>query len=282
MATKATVGNVEILAFVDVTPPPFDPSRFFPGASETQWAPHKAEYLDKDGKFRTNFGFFALRSRDGIILVDTGLGAGPHQALGGVSGRLLDELGHQGIRPEDVTRVVITHFHGDHMGWNTTSEQGKYRPTFPKAKYLLPKGDWEYFTRPEILESPAGAPVKVRVLPLKDLGVVELVDGDYPVTREVSTLSTPGHTPGHISVVITSQGQKGIIIGDVMHSPVQILEPNWQMGADTDKELGVRSRNALLDRLEREGFVVGAGHFLINTNIGKVVRVGGRRYWQAL
>ncbi len=280
MSDRATVGNVEILAFVDVTPPPFETTQFFPDVSQEQWAPYKKDYLTPEGKFQTNFGFFILRSRGNIVLVDTGLGPGPHERMGGTRGTLMDKLKGKGIKPEDINSVVITHLHGDHIGWNVAQVGGKPKPTFPKAKYYIPKGDWEYYTKSDILtNTPA---VKANVVPLQELGVMELVGDNFKVTPELTTLFTPGHTPGHISILVSSQGQKGMVVGDLFHNAVQVTESDWLAGADTDKQLARKTRNTVLERLEKEGCIVAASHLLINKNIGKVVRLQGRRYWQVL
>ena len=278
-ATRTTVGNVEVLALVDVTPPPFEPNQFFPEVPLEAWAPYRDRYL-VDGKFQTNFSFFVLRSGGRVVLVDTGLGPGPHQRFGGITGQLMSGLKGVGVQPEDVSAVVITHLHGDHIGWNVTQEGGRPRPTFPRARYYVPRGDWEHFTRPEVLENTP--PVKANAVPLKDLGVLELVEGDYAVTEEISTLATPGHTPGHLSVVVSSGGQRAMVVGDLFHSAVQVTEDAWCAGADMDKPLARKTRREVLERLEREGFVVAAGHLVLGTSIGKVVRDKGRRSWQAL
>jgi glyoxylase-like metal-dependent hydrolase (beta-lactamase superfamily II) len=120
------------------------------------------------------------------------------------------------------------------------------------------------------------------VVPLEGLGVMELIEGEHTITPEISTVPTPGHTPGHINVIISSQGQKGVVVGDVLHSKVQVQEPGWCSRADIDRELGQRSREAMLERAEREDFIVAAGHFKPEDHFGRVIRVEGRRYWQVL
>lgn len=106
--------------------------------------------------------------------------------------------------------------------------------------------------------------------------------GEHHVTDEVTTLPTPGHTPGHMAIMINSQGERAIIVGDVLHSKVQVQESAWCAGVDVDKEASARSREDILDRAERDGAVVAAGHFHPTDNIGKVVRLEGKRYWQGL
>ena len=279
MADSTTIGNVEVLAFIDMVPPPREPGDFFPEVPPEAWEPYKDDHLEH-GRIQLYYGLFALRTQGRLVLVDTGMGPGPHPTRGNLTGNLLSLLGEQGIRPEDVSTVVHTHTHSDHVGWNVTYEGGRPRPTFPNARYLVPKADWDHFTVPSVLET---APyVRDSVVPLEALGVMELIEGEHTVSPEITTVPTPGHTPGHINVIITSQGQKGAVVGDVFHSKVQIQQPGWCASADIDKPLGQRSREAMLERFEREGFIVAAGHFKPDEHFGRVVRLQGRRYWQVL
>ena len=219
-------------------------------------------------------------SQGQVIMVDTGMGPGPHPTRGNLRGDLLNQLKSQGISPEDVTTVVHTHLHADHVGWNVTRESGQPKATFPRATYLAPRADWDYYTTPSVLET---APyIKESVLPLEGLGVMELIEGEHTITPEITTVPTPGHTPGHINVIISSLGEKGVVVGDLLHSRVQLQEPGWCSRADVDKELGLRSREAMLERFEREGFIMAAGHFKPEEHFGRVVRAQGRRFWQVV
>jgi len=119
------------------------------------------------------------------------------------------------------------------------------------------------------------------VWPLEELGLVELMQGEHSITRELTAVPTPGHTPGHVSILITSGGERALVLGDAAHSPVQIHEPDWVSRADMDPELTRQTRRALLDRLEREEIIVAAGHFQA-PGFGRIVRLQGRRYWQGL
>lgn len=124
-----------------------------------------------------------------------------------------------GVAPEAVDFVAITHLHGDHFGWSVTVENGRPRATFPRARYLVPRGDWDYYTRPDVLKSHTA--IQTSILPFKDLGAMDLVGDGYAITSEVTTLTAPGHTPGHLCVLITSLGEKGIVVGDLVHTSVQ-------------------------------------------------------------
>src|SRR2546426_7783013 len=119
------------------------------------------------------------------------------------------------------------------------------------------------------------------VWPLADLGLIEFMQGEQSLTRELTAVPTPGHTPGHMSILITSKGERALVLGDAAHSPVQVLEPDWVSRADMDPDLTRQTRKALLDRLEREKILVAAGHFEA-PGFGRIIRLQGRRYWQGL
>ena len=279
MADRITVGDVEVLALIDMIPPPYDPAEFFYRVPLEAWEPYKADVLE-DGRLQLYYGCFALRSRGQVVLVDTGMGPGPHPTRGNRCGDLLNQLMLQGVTTEDVTTVVHTHLHPDHVGWNLTQEGGQTRATFPRARYLVPRADWDYFTTPSVLET---APyVRDCVVPVEALGSMDLFDGEHVITPEISTLPTPGHTPGHVNVVISSQGQRAAVVGDLLHSIVQVREPGWSPRVDVDREQGRKSRETMLDRFELDGTIVAAGHFKPEEHFGRLVRLKGRRYWQSV
>lgn len=279
MIEKFTVGNIELGAVLDMIPPPRHPSDFFPDVTAEEWAPYADEVL-VDGQVQLYFGHFFVRSRGKTIMVDTGLGPGPHPTRGNVTGDLLNQLRLQGVKPEDVDIVVHTHLHADHVGWNLDLSGASPRPYFPNARYLVPRVDWDHFVKPENLEN---APwVRDSVMPLEGLGLIDFFDGEHDITDQVKTFATPGHTPGHHVVLVSSQGQHAMIVGDALHSRVQVQEPTWCAGVDTDKADSRRSREDLLRRAEGENYVVAAGHFHPDERVGRVILKGGRRYWQAL
>jgi glyoxylase-like metal-dependent hydrolase (beta-lactamase superfamily II) len=186
----------------------------------------------------------------------------------------------KGVDTADVDIVAHTHLHGDHVGWNIDYTSSQPAPTFPKARYLVPRLDWEHFTQPDVIGT---APqVTNSVIPLQGMGLMDLVDSEYNITDEVKTLSTPGHTPGHMVIVITSQGEKAMVVGDLLHNKAQVERPDWTAGVDTDKEASRLNRESILDQAEHEGYVIAAGHFHPNDHIGKVMRLEGKRFWQIL
>src|SRR6267143_1352218 len=119
------------------------------------------------------------------------------------------------------------------------------------------------------------------VWPLADLGLVEFMNGESSLTRALTTVPSPGHTPGHMCILITSRGERALVLGDAAHNPVQIQEPDWVSRADMDPDLTRLTRRALIERLEREQILVAAGHFRA-PGFGRIVRLEGRRYWRGL
>jgi glyoxylase-like metal-dependent hydrolase (beta-lactamase superfamily II) len=175
---------------------------------------------------------------------------------------------------------VMTHLHRDHVGWNVLREGQRYVPTFPNARYWMSRKDWDTSHQPDV--QPQRYPnAPTCVWPLEELGLVEFMQGEHGLTRELTAVPTPGHTPGHMSILVTSQGQRALVLGDAAHNPVQFEEPDWVSRADMDPELTRQTRKALLDRLEREEILVMAGHFQA-PGFGRVVSLNGRRYWRGL
>ncbi|MCE2462492.1 MAG: MBL fold metallo-hydrolase [Dehalococcoidia bacterium] len=274
---KVTIGNVEITSFTDGNLE-MDLCDFFPSIPNENWNPYE-NYLTPEHGVRFNLGSFLIRSDGRTILVDTGMGGKPADAPETPWRELLDNLKAGGVSPEDIDMVVMTHLHRDHVGWNLLSRGGKYEPTFPKAHYWVSAGDWEFFSRPENLD--LFDTTRTCVLPLKEMGIMELMDGEHALTSELTTLPTPGHTPGHMSIMVSSQGERGLIMGDAAHNQAQVHETDWCSRADIDHEQTRITRRALMERLEREGIVVASGHFPA-PGFGRVVRLEGRRCWQGL
>ena len=274
---RVTIGNVEITALSDGALE-FDLCDFYPSIPAGHWDPYEDD-LTAEHRVQFNLGSFLVRSDGRTILVDTGLGPKPADAPDSGWGELLDDFSNRGIRPDEVDMVVMTHLHRDHVGWNLRSQGTRYEPTFPKARYWMGVKDWECCRSPEFRDRFPNAPSCV--WPLEELGLMEFIDGEYALTSELTTLPTPGHTPGHMSIVVSSQGERGLILGDAAHSPVQVHETNWCSRADIDPEQTRATRRSLMERLEREGILIAAGHFPA-PGFGKVVRLQGRRYWQAL
>jgi len=273
---KLTIGNVEIMSLSDGVLE-FDLCNFFPDIPEEDWKGQESHLSASQG-VSFNLACFLIKSDGHTIAVDTGMG--PKETAETPWGELLNDFKAHGMRPEDVDMVVMTHAHRDHIGWNLLSQDGKYTPTFPNAKYYVSAKDWEACHDPDLIETRfPNAPECV--WPLEDLGVLILMEDGHQITSEISALATPGHTPGHVSLAISSQGENGLVLGDVLHNTVQIENVDWVSRADIDPAQTRITRRELIDRLERESIPVAAGH-LAKPGFGKIVREQGRRYWQAI
>jgi glyoxylase-like metal-dependent hydrolase (beta-lactamase superfamily II) len=271
------VGDIEIAQLSDGMLE-FDLCNFFPTIEESDWNPYES-YLHEH-KVRFNLGSYLIRGGGKTVLVDTGLGPRPAETPDVPWGTLMNDFKAKGVRPEDVDMVVMTHLHRDHVGWNLMQQGGTYVPTFPKARYWLSKKDWDTSHEADV-QAKRFPNAPSCVWPLAELGLVELMNGEQSITRELTAVPTPGHTPGHMSILVTSKGERALVLGDAAHNPVQILEPDWVSRADMDPDLTRQTRKALIDRLEREQILIAAGHFEA-PGFGRIVRLEGRRYWKGL
>jgi glyoxylase-like metal-dependent hydrolase (beta-lactamase superfamily II) len=229
---------------------------------------------------RFNLGSFLVRTEGRTVLIDTGMGPKPADMPDAPWGILMEQFTANAVRPEDVDMVVMTHLHRDHVGWNLRAQDNKYAPTFPNARYWVSRKDWDACHQPDV--QPARFPnAPSCVWPLAELGLVEFMDGEHILSRDLTALPTPGHTPGHMSILISSQGERALVLGDVVHNPAQVHETDWVSRADMDPEVTKSTRRDLMERLEQDGTIVAAGHFPA-PGFGKLVRLAGRRYWQVL
>ncbi len=260
------VGNVEMVSLTDGHGD-VEPAPTFPESAREHWRSEYPDLLDENGHIHPRYGSVAVRSGGKLIIVDTG--------LQDEDGQLLEDMQRKGVDRQSVDLVVMTHLHSDHVGWNLTGG----RPTFPRARYLVPKADWEFWTQPSVLQREEY--IGSQVVPLDELKIMDLIEGDYNLTDELKTVDTSGHTPGHISIRITSAGQRGFILGDVAHSPAQAHHTRWNPEFDMDHIRSRKTRLEVVDMLEADGSLVSAGHFP-EPGFGRFVRRRGRRVWQGV
>jgi len=271
---RITVGNLEIVSVIDgVMRGPA--SFFFSGIPPEMYLPALGDEAT-NGFIDVKFGSFLVRSSGKTILVDTG--AGPRNpAMPG--GKLIENLAAIGVQPADIDIVVNTHLHVDHVGWNCSERDGSFTPTFPKAEYWISRTEWDYWTDPQTAKE-EGAHIADGVLPLRDLPQLKLIDREAAITPELQILSTPGHTPGHISIGVSSGGEQAIILGDVAHHPLNLVRI-WLASVDELPRISRRTKRALIERLIREQTLVCGGHFTPNS-FGRFIMADGQRRWQPI
>jgi glyoxylase-like metal-dependent hydrolase (beta-lactamase superfamily II) len=242
-----------------------------------------ADYLDAEGEFLCDYASYVIRAGGTTVLIDTGWGDRVVYQGRAHGGPLLDELAEMGVRPEDIDIVTFSHLHVDHVGWNVTEDrQGGARPTFPRARYLVPKADWDYFGGGKGREqnSPSLSDDSFRrcVRPLEDMGVLDMLSGDSAIGPALNAISTPGHTPGHTSFLVRSDGDQAFILGDVCVRVLDAEHPELRVIYDEHHELNQVTRRTVLDRVEREELLVAACHFP-HPGLGHFRQVDGRRRW---
>jgi glyoxylase-like metal-dependent hydrolase (beta-lactamase superfamily II) len=167
----------------------------------------------------------------------------------------LDDLAAAGFAPESIDVVVCTHLHVDHVGWNTMLVDGRWVPTFPNARYVFTKPEFEYWRDTSY---PDGDNIFAdSVAPVVDAGLADLVPIDHRLDGAVRLDPTPGHTPGHVSVVIESEGQQAVITGDMIHTPVQIANAELSSSFDYDPNAAAQTRRDFLARYADGALVIG-------------------------
>jgi glyoxylase-like metal-dependent hydrolase (beta-lactamase superfamily II) len=264
------IGDLEVLSLYDgsVKFPATNPYRMGPqgqkGVEESDWEPHR-ELLD-DGMVEYVFGGFLIRGAgDRVMLVDGGYGSVPDPQHGLSGGALLESLAAVGVGRDEITDVLLTHLHLDHVGWASTDGV----PTFANATYRCDRRDLEYFVGHD-------ETVTARVQPAEEQ--FEPWDGDTQLAPGVDVRLCAGHTPGSALIVLSSGAQRALLLGDVVHCPVELLEDEWGGVADVDPALAQRSRNALARELEGTDVPVAAAHFP-GLRFGRVLPGEGRRQW---
>ena len=278
---STSVGEFRITALPDgvanlqgwpvATEPPPDPP--------VDWAAYGERFPGgfhgPDHRWRIHITCYLVETRDARVLVDCGVGVGPYPWYQDVRGAMPLALAEAGLSFEDIDIVFLTHAHPDHVGW--TFDETAAKPRFPRARYLLHERDWEHF----------GGREKVPrhftrfVAPLKEAGVLDLLKKENEFRPGLTALETPGHTAGHMSLLIQSRGDGLVIAGDVLNSPMVLTEPERPFASDADGPLGIHTRIALVDRIEAEGWRVAAAHFP-QPGWGDLIRIEGRRWFRAL
>ena len=187
----------------------------------------------------------------------------------------MTQMKQAGVTPEQIDFVMCTHMHADHVGWNTKLEDGRWVPTFPNARYVFARTEYEYWYE-RSHENPDGpwqeASFFDSVLPIVEAGRADIVDSDFEFENGIFLEPTHGHTPGHVILNVNSRGQEGLFTGDIMHQPIQAARPDWAVNFGQNPEQSAITRRALLERTADTPTRLFPAHFATPT----VGRVGSR------
>lgn len=268
MNTSWQIGKVRITQIVEL----IDSEMFlglFPLATREEinsiaWLhPH---FADSKGNLIAYVQSFLIESNGEKILIDTCNGNEKNRPNVPTWSMLhtdyLEKIESAGAKPEDISKVICTHLHFDHVGWNTRFENGKLVPTFPNAQYLFSKQEYEYWKgKPEKEMEDDHKGIVDSVKPIIEAHLATFVDDNHQVDSHLKFIPTPGHTPHHVSIAIESENQKAVITGDVLHHPCQIAHPEWSTVVDTFPEQGIDSRNKFIENVSDKDVLIIGTHF---------------------
>lgn len=250
-----------------------------PQATPEAVAPYgwmKPHFVDEEGRLRMSIHALVVETPSRRIIVDTCLGNDKEgRAVPGwnkLQLPFLRDLAEAGFVRETIDTVMCTHLHVDHVGWNTMLVDGKWVPTFPQARYLMGRAEFEYW-QAQREQAEQVAVFSDSVKPVFEAGLVDLVETDHSVCDEVSLVPTVGHTPGHVSIRISSRGEEALITGDFIHHPCQMARPDWAAVVDYDKTQSTKTRHEVFARLAGTPTLVIGTHFAAPT-AGRIVRDG--------
>ncbi len=223
--------------------------------------PHFATH---EGRLKMLIHSLVVETPTHRVVVDTGLGNDKQgrnvPTWNNRTTPFLQTMTAAGFAPDSIDTVLCTHLHVDHVGWNTRLDDGKWVPTFPRARYLFGKTEYEYW-RDHSTEPDKEAVFTDSVKPIVDAGRADLIPSDHRLCNEISMISTPGHSPGHMSILIQSDGEQGLPTGDVAHHPCQMAHLDWSSTVDSDPLQAAGTRRDLFARFADNPTLVIGGHF---------------------
>ena len=275
------IGDIEVWRILEINAPFLSPEELWPDAG-----PEVREVIERHvpggidaatGGLILPVQGFLLKTPQHIVLVDACVGNDKTNRLPDwhkrSSGRFMAALTAAGVGPEDIDFVLCTHLHTDHVGWNTQLVDGRWVPTFPNARYLMPAADNELYG------DRGGDSYNESVLPVIEAGQAELVTPGHMLGDHITLVPTPGHTPGHVAVLVRHNGAEAVITGDALHSTAQCWRPDWEFIYDEDGKTAVASRKQLLGEAAEAGRKVIGSHFNLPST-GRVKVEGDAFRWE--
>ena len=284
------VGEFRIDRVVESETPFIEPEVFLPDFDPAVLDANKdwlvPRYIDPaTGKIILAIQSYVVRTDRHTILVDACVGNDKERPARPAWHRAqfpyLENLAKAGVRPEEIDFVMCTHLHIDHVGWNTRLVDGRWVPTFPNAKYVFARTEYEFWEERERTggEGPVPNVFADSVLPVMEAGQVQLVDMDYQFDNGLWFEPAPGHTAGNVVINLKSGDETAVLTGDVMHHPLQLCCPHWSSRACEDREQSARTRTALIERYADTSTLMAPAHFASPT-MGHIVSRGDAFAWR--
>ncbi len=286
--TALTIGDVTVTRVVELDRSSFEIGAMLPESTPERIAAQRdwmgPELLDPvTGVHKACIQSYVLRTPWHTVVIDTCVGN--DKPRNGVPawhmrrGTYLSDLAAAGVKPEDVDMVICTHLHVDHVGWNTRLEGGRWVPTFPRARYVIVREEFEFWKREGETGREEFGLIDDSVMPVVEAGMADLVASDHVIDDRLRLEPAPGHTPAHVCVRLTTPAGQAIFTGDMMHRPIQVAEPEWNSRFCDDAELARKTRRGFLERHADADVIVLAAHFPV---VGRIVAPGGRARFQPL
>lgn len=278
---QLTIGDIAVSRVVEMEGPMMRPQDLVPAATEQAMEIHRhwlePHFLDPNGMLIMSIQSFLVRTRHHNILIDTCIGNDKQRENPGWSNLQLPylrDLEATGVSIEDIDIVLCTHLHIDHVGWNTRLEDGRWVPTFPNARYLFSKAEWDYWNQDKVAQMFNLPCIEDSVAPVVEAGLAEMVELDHQINDAIRLEPLVGHTAGHVGLHLTSEDHEAVLSADVMHHPVQAAEPNWAAEfLDVDPDAARETRIYFIDQyVDRDVLVLG-GHFA-HPSAGRLVSKG--------
>ena len=279
-----TIGDITWHRIIESEGPEFEIGFLLPDASPKEIKAHRhwmePHFLEPGtNRLIMTTQSYLLRTPTYTILVDSCVGNHKERRFyppwSGMSGnRYLKNLSSIGVSAEEIDFVMCTHLHADHVGWNTQLINGRWVPTFPNAQYIFAETEFNYWS--EINKKGkkySDGCIDDSVLPVVEAGQAEIVSDTYNFNNQIWFEPTPGHTPGHVSLKIKSNGENGVISGDIVHTPIQCREPNWSAVGCSDRAQSASTRKTFLDQYCDTDTLVLTSHFP-SPSVGYVVGHG--------
>lgn len=290
--TPRKFGDTTVSAVVEHRGNFMSPLAMYPDATEEAVESHRP-WMERDGLYDPvekmcilSFHSYLIRTAHHTILIDTCVGEDKERPARPNWHRQkwpwMDNLRAQGVAPEEVDFVMCTHLHPDHVGWNTQLRNGQWVPTFPNAKYLFAKSEFDYWhALAGDEDNPRRQAFIDSVLPIAEAKKAVMVENDHEIEVGIWLEPTPGHTPGHVAVHLEHGGSRGLFTGDMMHHALQVPECQWSSVFCSDAELSRATRTAVLERCADSDVIVLPQHFP-NSSAGRVVGKGGKMIFEFL
>jgi glyoxylase-like metal-dependent hydrolase (beta-lactamase superfamily II) len=269
------IGKVTITRIEELTGPLFDPVRFLPDFKPEILDTHRdwlyPDHVDPvSGNLIASMHSWLIQTPHHNVLVDTCIGDDkermPYRNWHRMTTPWLHNLNATGITPEQIDLVMCTQLHLDHVGWNTRLQDGKWVPTFPNAKYVFSRIEYQHrLTQrdakdPDTFQTINNQTFDDSVAPIMDLA--QLTEGQTPLIADLLHIHpAPGHTPGSITLALESEGEEAIFTGDICHHPLQIIQPDWNSAYCEQPDQAIATRRATLDYCTGRHALMLPGHF---------------------